>query len=371
MIFLFFTDELSEKNGWGRYSLDLVLSLQGLGHQVLVICNHQNNSFPQIKQKELLFNPLNYRLNYLLFWLIALKIYFFTYRSEFTVIHCLVEIYAPIAWFFSVLKRKPMFVTLHGSFGLKPLFYYWPGKLQRFIYRNKRTKIVCISNYTKFRLIKKLGFSPKIQIIPNGVNLSKIGNRQPLLNVRQPITLLGVGALKQRKGFHLVVEALPKILGFFPEVRYWIVGNQRDKVYVEKLKERIQELGLVDHISFFENISDEKLNDLYCLASLFVLTPLSNEYNFEGFGLVYLEANSFGLPVVGMKDNGGEEAIVHGKTGLLSETGDIDSISESVIKILGDPNIYAMMSANALVWSQNHNWVAISKKYLDFYSKND
>lgn len=366
MSILLFTSELSEKNGWGRYSLDLAVSLQKKRQEVLVICHRRNENFPKIKQLALLYSPLSYRANYLLFGFTALRLGLLTRRYQVEVVHCLVETYAPVAWFYSILKMKPMFMTVHGSFGLKPLSKRWSGLVQKMVYLSKRTRVICVSNYTKSRLTEKLGFCPRASVIPNGVDFAG-SPQQPLLSIREPLVLLGVGALKQRKGFHLVVEALPLILKRFPGLNYWIVGDQSDKEYVNRLKIRAGELNLLSRIVFFENISDQKLKELYGLASLFILTPLSDEYNFEGFGLVYLEANSFGLPVVGMKGNGGEEAIIHGQTGLLVETGDIKSIADSVVDILDSPKDYAMMSVNALRQAQNHSWTIIAARYIDSY----
>lgn len=366
MKIILFTSELSEKNGWGRYSLKLAGAFEKFGHEVKVICHQKNEAISGIEQKEFLPNPLSYRWNYFLFFVAAIKVFFSFRSSKDLVVHCLVETYAPTAWLFSLLFGRPLFLTVHGSFGVKPLMYFLPGLMQKFIYLRHKTNIICVSRYTSKRLSAKIGTDLNSTVIHNGVEPNGLDETKARAGFEH--TLLGVGAVKKRKGFHLVVEALPKLRQSFSDLKYWIVGDLSDKVYLQGLREKINNLGLEQCIEFFENINDQKLRQLYEKSGLFILTPLSDEYNFEGFGLVYLEANSFGLPVVGMKDNGGEEAIQPGQTGLLAETGSVESVVQAVSKIWGDKQLYQKMSAEALNWAELHSWQRIAGDYLNLYT---
>ena len=94
-----------------------------------------------------------------------------------------------------------------------------------------------------------------------------------------------------------------------------------DDDFHEQLLATARKAGVADSVHFLGQVPDEQLIALYRGCALFVLTPLTLGTQFEGFGLIYLEANSCGKPVVGSYGCGAEEAIVDGETGLLVPQG--------------------------------------------------
>lgn len=369
MKILLITNELSEQSGWGRYSLDLTRQLVLTGHKLVILCRRVNQSFPEFEQIALLPDPLDYKKCYLFFWFYL--VHLFKYRKKLTdisLIHCAVETYLPLAAIYSFFVHLPLLATVHGSFGVKASSQPIYRLVQSVCYR-QTAKVVCVSHYTERRLLTVFPRT-KTTMIPNGVDLKNFlldsDNLSKSLN--EPI-LIGVGAIKNRKGFHLVIKALPAILEKFPKLKYYIVGRPEEMGYLQYLKDLISELNLIEHLNFFHNLTDEELKKLYHQASAFVLTPISDKYNFEGFGLVYLEANACGLPVVGSYDNGGEEAIMEGKTGFLALPNNAESTAEAVINLLSDPERYARMSREALSWAQAHSWKLIALKYIEIYTK--
>jgi phosphatidylinositol alpha-1,6-mannosyltransferase len=147
-----------------------------------------------------------------------------------------------------------------------------------------------------------------------------------------------------------------------------VVGDQRDSAYVRSLREIVERLGLQQRVTFKEGISDVELDDLYRRARVFVLTPVSAPLNFEGFGLVYLEANARGVPVVGSLENGGEDAIVDGRTGYLTKPCDPRDIAEKVTRLLQLPDAtYAAWSAECRSWARSRSWHRTVDQYRDLY----
>jgi len=369
MKILLVTNELSEQSGWGRYSLDLANHLKLADHELVVVCRKINPVFSEFEQIALLPDPLDYKKCYLFFWLYLSKI--FEHRGKLKkadLIHCVVETYLPFSTIYSFFARVPLLATVHGSFGVKASRQSVYCLVQSLCYSWAK-KIVCVSHYTEKRL---LAVFPRVKtvVIPNGVDLKNFlfDNNELSKSLDNPI-LIGVGAIKNRKGFHLVVKALPDILKKFPKLKYYIVGRPEEMGYLKYLKDLICELNLEEHVVFFHNLTDEELKKLYEQASVFILTPISDEYNFEGFGLVYLEANAYGLPVVGSYDNGGEEAIASGKTGFLAKANDVESTSEEVINLLSDFSRYATMSREALSWAKAHSWETIASQYMQIYKQ--
>jgi glycosyltransferase involved in cell wall biosynthesis len=365
MKILIITNNLDVSSGWGRYSLSLIEQILENGIEVVVLCHKKNDKYSHIKQIEILPNPLSFKKTYLGAFFYAIK--FVKHNKElrpFDKVHCFVEPYAFFAYIISRFLRVKYFITIHGSFGVKPFTNALYKFIQLFSYKNAE-RIICVSNYTKQRILKYRELQ-NITVIPNGVNKEAFCNIY-ILKKKENI-IIGVGALKKRKGFDITIRAVKNIKEQIPDIQYYIIGSQKDIDYTLYLKELVNKLGLDKNIFFYECISDEKLKEFYKKAKVFVLTPVSNKYNFEGFGLVYLEANACGLPVVGSYDNGGEEAIRDGHNGFLAKANNPENIAEKIIKLLSYPELYEKMSRNAIDWSQDMLWGgSIVRKYLDVY----
>jgi glycosyltransferase involved in cell wall biosynthesis len=232
-----------------------------------------------------------------------------------------------------------------------------------FSYKKAET-IICISNYTKKRVLeyKKL---KNIKVIPNGVGkmFGKINGG------KKESIIMGLGGLKNRKGFHITLKALSLVKKQIPDIKYFIVGNQNDLEYFSFLKKIVLDLKLEEDVISLGNANDDEVKKLYEKSKIFVLNPISDKYNFEGFGLVYLEANSYGLPVVGSYGNGGEDAIKNGYNGYLAKVNDVEDTAEKILQILEDEKLYRKMSKNAIEWSNSLKWRKVFKKYLNIYEK--
>ena len=91
-------------------------------------------------------------------------------------------------------------------------------------------------------------------------------------------------------------------------------------------------------------------------ASVFILTPQHEGLNFEGFGLVYLEAGAYGLPVIATRSGGVADAVEDGKTGYLCEHEDVDGIADSVLRLLNDPDRSREMGRANRFWAETLTW---------------
>ena len=147
-------------------------------------------------------------------------------------------------------------------------------------------------------------------------------------------TLLSVGRLVERKGFAEVIEAVALLKKDGRKVNLVIVGDGPDRRRLEALVNSHQ---VADLVTFLGEVSDEDLPGLYAAASVFVMAPKSIGADVEGFGIVYLEANLMGKPVIGSRVGGVADAVVDGKTGLLVEPGSGEAIAAAVRKLMDDP----------------------------------
>lgn len=358
------TNKLGDKDGWGRYTSDMTNQLLKNDFDVLVLCYKKNNNYKTIKQLEIFSNPLLLRRNQILvplyLTLFLLKNNGFG-RSEF--IHCFVEPYLFFTYLLSKILGVKYFVTIHGSYGIKGFDFFFYKFLQIFSYKRAK-KIICISNYTKNKLLKYLKDPKNIKIIPNGVG--EMSASEEKMQDQKENIIMGLGGVKFRKGYHITLQALAIVKKDIPDIKYFIVGNLSDTNYVSYLEKIIRDLGLKDNVSMGFLLDDE-LKKVYKKSKLFVLNSVSSEYDFEGFGLVYLEANSFGLPTIGSYENGGEDAIKDGFNGLLAKAGDVQDTAQKILLVLKDEKLRLKMSKNAREWAKRFDWESIFEKYLEIY----
>ena len=167
---------------------------------------------------------------------------------------------------------------------------------------------------------------------------------QQLISARQsdagPLGILFVGNLIARKGLHHLIDALCRLPQ--AEWRLDVVGDDGvDSAYAAALRRQIGAAGLEDNIRLHGRVSDSELAQQYRAAHL--LAVLS----YEGFGIVYLEAMAFGLPVLASVDGGGGEIVRHGVNGFLVEPTDADGIAGHLSALAGDRERLAALGRNA------------------------
>jgi phosphatidylinositol alpha-1,6-mannosyltransferase len=132
-----------------------------------------------------------------------------------------------------------------------------------------------------------------------------------------------------------VIKALPVILRSIPDVTYLIVGDGPYRTNLERLAES---LGLRGSVIFAGHVEAEILPECLAICDVFVMTSRAHpdRCDVEGFGLVYLEANACGKPVIGGRSGGVIDAVKHESTGLLVDPLDANDVAHAVIRLLKD-----------------------------------
>jgi phosphatidylinositol alpha-1,6-mannosyltransferase len=143
------------------------------------------------------------------------------------------------------------------------------------------------------------------------------------------IQLLTIGRLVERKGFMKVLEVVKDD----NTLSYTIVGDGPLK---KQIGEYIQNNKLENRVKILSSISDRKLPDIYSKSDIFIMPTTKSQTDREGFGIVYIEAQLFGLPIIATNCPGVDEAVLHGKTGILIG-GSLESI-KTAIDNLKDPS---------------------------------
>lgn len=198
-------------------------------------------------------------------------------------------------------------------------------------------------------ILRELGArTDRIHVVGNGADPDRL---RPVdggpFRVRHGLgdgpVLLTLGRLVPRKGIDTVLEALPAIVAAVPDVRYVVAGEGPDRA---RLLEMAARLGLGDRVRFVGRIGDGELASALSAADVFVMPARSEPPDIEGYGLVFLEANACGTPVIGARAGGVPDAIVHGETGLLVEPGHVQGVAHACIELLADPARATRMGMN-------------------------
>ncbi|MDD2656020.1 MAG: glycosyltransferase family 4 protein [Patescibacteria group bacterium] len=158
--------------------------------------------------------------------------------------------------------------------------------------------------------------------------------------------ILTVARMEDGKGFPHLVRTLPKILQKEPHVVWLIVGDGPKK---EQVMKDIQKHSLQNVVRYIGQVPHNEIKKYYYLADLFVLFTHPDEGREEGLGLVFLEAESCGLPVLAGKSGGVEEAVLHTQTGIVIDIRqNAMAMDETVVEMLKNEEYSKSLAKNAL-----------------------
>lgn len=264
------------------------------------------------------------------------------------------------------LLRRRVLIYTHGeeiSQSTDGMF----GRMRRAFLRHAHG-IISVSLFCKGQIVSKFGIDPaRVRVVSNGVDLGtfKRGDRDRSWlpeRLRSRRIILSVGRLVERKGQEQLLLALPKILVRIPDAHCVVVG---DGPLAAKIRDAATDLGLSDACTFRGSISQEELVRLYQVSDIFCLPCRTlPDGDTEGFGLVFLEANACGLPVVAGAAGGTIEAVVDGETGLLVNGGDIDDIADSVARVLSDQSLARRLAEVGWRRAQQYSWQSAAEEFL-------
>ncbi len=204
-------------------------------------------------------------------------------------------------------------------------------------------RVVTISEFSRMAVLG-LGVPPaRVTVIHPGPASTTQGDVLNSAELVAPAStgplMLSVSRLVERyKGLDMLIRALPLILAKLPAARLAIVGDGYLRTYLERLT---SSLGVRDAVIFTGEVSDQELDAWYRRCDVFVLASRESEADggAEGFGIVFIEANLRGKPVIGGRSGGIPDAVVDGVTGLLVNPSDIGEIAEAVVRLLTDPTL--------------------------------
>ncbi len=263
-----------------------------------------------------------------------------------------------------IIKNVPSFCLIHS----KEINHSVGSALNKRVLNsmNKVKYIVANSNFTKNLGIKIGVPENKIHVIHPGCDNPTIIEKESKIRAEEIYKkcfprIITVARLERRKNHQNILMCIKNLKEKFPKIRYISIGDGEEKNNLLKLR---QELKIEKEVIFLDKLDQKLKNALVKNSNLFLMPSIAFKKSVEGFGISYIEAASYGVGSIGGKQGGARDAIQDGKTGLLCDGDDINSIYENIIEFFKNDK-YKNYGLNALKFSENFYWNKIIRKYLD------
>ena len=214
----------------------------------------------------------------------------------------------------------------------------WPQRLRRYAGRRLAARsaaaVVTLTEKDRRQYLRRLRGRAPVVAIPNPVTIAH--DQRAALDAR---LVLAAGRLVPQKGFDLLLEAWAQVSRRRPEWRLRIVGSGPEKALLESQAKR---LDIALSVDFAPNTAD--MASEFRGASIFAFSS-----RFEGFGLVLVEARSFGLPVVSFDcDCGPADIVRHEQDGLLAPREDVTALAADLCRLMSNADERKIFGQRAL-----------------------
>lgn len=273
----------------------------------------------------------------------------------------------PEGWLAWRIKRRlgiPYLCFVHGeelSYGLRSREL---GLMMRRVLRGARM-VIANSENTRDLLMRDWGIdAARCPVLHPGVDTEKF---QPApvdeafrrtQGWQDRLVLLTVGRLQKRKGHDMLIRSLPQLRDDFPTLLYAIAGAGEERQSLEKL---VEELGVSEMVRFLGEVPDESLVRCYQQCDLFVLPNRDLDNDIEGFGMVLVEAQACGKPVLAGASGGTAETMRIPETGRVVNCGQPEELTAAVRELIIDRDQLRRMGIAARQWAVDHfDWATLA-----------
>ena len=261
--------------------------------------------------------------------------------------------------------RVPFVTTAHGgdvyTLGSGPL-----KPLLRFVLR-RAAAVTAVSNEL-YQTLRSIGDSARDSIhrIPMGVDSRHFAQiaakaERPDDMPKQGPVILFVGRLVEKKGVHVLIDALAKGQPELDAAHVVVVGDGPMK---PDLIAHAAARGIADRVHFLGARAHDRLPAYLASADVFALPSVhAADGDKDGLPVTLMEAAACGIPVVASDIGGVSEFLAHGHNGLLVPPGDAAALASGLSKILSSPAVREAFAASALVAAQAFDWRLIGERY--------
>lgn len=262
------------------------------------------------------------------------------------------------------MKKVPVVALMHHIHG-KSLYTIlsWPFATYVYLMEKwllgvyRKTPLFAVSPSTAKELESLYDYQ-YLSVVYNGIEKHPLSFEEKMTKRSSTPLVVYVGRLKSYKRVDHLLQMAKLVLSRFPEV-FFVVAGQGEEM--EKLKMLSAELGIQERVTFTGFVEEEAKNTLLERAWLMVLPSEK-----EGWGIVVIEANACGTPVIGYRIPGLQDSIRDGRTGVLVDEETPEALAKAVSDLLGDEKRWKYLSEQALVWAGRFHWDEMAK---DFYRR--
>ena len=263
-----------------------------------------------------------------------------------------------------VSRKYPTVITVHGFINEEYKFHvgmkrtinkFIAAPIEKFALSSIQNIIVLCPQIKE--MIEKFSTS-KIFIVPIGIDVAYV---QKFLKKRKysQQTILYLGLLLERKGIDTLIDAIPLVKKRVKNIKLMIAGKGPAE---EKLIKKVKSNDIENHVTFLGYV-EEKQKFLYMNSTDVFILP---SY-WESFPAVILEAMACGAPVIASNVAGIPYAVSDGVNGFLFEPGNINQLSEKILKILLNKKLLKKMREDTKIQVKKFDWPNIAKETRNVY----
>jgi colanic acid/amylovoran biosynthesis glycosyltransferase len=262
-------------------------------------------------------------------------------------------------------KSFKLFVTFHGydAHLKKTTKSFIKENYQRLL--NHAQIVFVNSSYIKSK-VEDLGCEPqKIEVMPIGVDTSFF--KYKIRKQFKPFIIITVGRLMKLKGQDFGIRVINNLVERGCDVEYLIIGDGKEKNTLQRLIEDLEIQGNVKLLG--EKTQSEVLEYLY-KSNVFLMTSVKDNSNrSEAFGLVSIEAQATGIPVVAFDSGGVSSTFKDGYSGYLTEEKNIEMMADKVESLINNEAKLLEMGNNAKIFVGSHfDSKLVINKHIEFYN---
>lgn len=228
--------------------------------------------------------------------------------------------------------------------------YFLEAKLMPRVY--KKSKLITLSESSAEEILKEKFTKEKPFIVSPGIEFYKIKKYE---KTKKP-SILFLNRVKKYKGVDTFLKAAKKLKEENENMDFWLAG---DGDYLEEMKVFVKENKL-GNVKIFGRVSEEKKRELMKKSWVFVNPSFK-----EGWGIVNIEANYTGTPVIGSNVGGIKDSIANNKTGLLFEYGNHAELADKIKLIVKDKKLRQKLIMGGLSWAKKFDWDNKAEQYLN------
>jgi phosphatidylinositol alpha-mannosyltransferase len=295
-------------------------------------------------------------------------------RTErFDIIHLHEPLMPAVPWLVLRSSTVPNVATFH-AFGDYSTIYAMGRPILRTFFRRITGRIAVSAS--AFDFVSQY-FDGEYEIIPNGVDVPRFGAPHkpiPWMRDGRP-TILFVGRFEEpRKGLRWILQSLPLVEPYFPDLRVVVAGKGDPEAVAEWLPLRdysrpnrtiYRSAGSALEVEFTGFVSPEDLPRYYQSCDVYCAPSTGG----ESFGIVLLEAMAAGTPVLASRIPGYAAVLTHGREGFLTEPKSPPAIAAGLIRLLSDPTLRVQMAEAGRRTSLSYDWPIIAERVVGYYDR--